>query len=58
MEDSGAGIWAWALLIGTIVLGGMLAYGTMHYRRAKGPTAPRSADQPSNPTAGDTDPRR
>lgn len=51
MEETGGGAWAFAVIIGTIVLGAVLAYGTMHYRqRGRGPTAPRSHDQAGQPT--------
>ena len=59
MEDTGGGIWAIAIVLGTIVLAAVLAYGTMHYRRrGRGPTAPRSYDHPAGSPGDNPEIRR
>lgn len=45
MEDATSYTWTIAVILGPIILGAALVYGTMNYRkRGRGPTAPRSYD--------------
>ena len=48
MESTGSEAWSFAVILGTLGLGAVLAYGAMHFRkRGRGPTAPRNYDQSS-----------